>query len=55
MRDRLEGGLLGLLIGDALGVPYEFHGPPDIPPVDEIEYEPPVAAVSMWSTSETAS
>jgi ADP-ribosylglycohydrolase len=25
--ERLEGGLLGLLIGDALGVPYEFHPP----------------------------
>src|SRR6059058_1712081 len=26
-RDRIEGGILGLLVGDALGVPYEFHGP----------------------------
>ena len=29
--ERLEGGLLGLLIGDALGVPYEFHAPEALP------------------------
>lgn len=40
-RERIEGGLLGLLVGDALGVPYEFHGPDEIPPVEQIEYEPP--------------
>jgi ADP-ribosylglycohydrolase len=39
--DRIAGGLLGLLVGDALGVPYEFHSPADIPPLDEIELEPP--------------
>lgn len=38
---RVEGGLLGLLIGDALGVPYEFHRPEDLPPADAIAYEPP--------------
>lgn len=41
--DRIEGGLLGLLIGDALGVPYEFHGPEAIPPIDAIELEPPAS------------
>jgi ADP-ribosylglycohydrolase len=40
-RERLEGGLLGLLVGDALGVPYEFHPPGAIPPVDQIAYAPP--------------
>ena len=30
-RARLEGGLIGLLVGDALGVPYEFHPPAMIP------------------------
>lgn len=39
--DRLEGGLLGLLIGDALGVPYEFHGPEQIPAREQIEFAPP--------------
>ena len=39
--ERIEGGLLGLLIGDALGVPYEFHEPQDLPSLDEIEFIPP--------------
>nr|WP_052556630.1 ADP-ribosylglycohydrolase family protein [Enhygromyxa salina] len=33
--------MLGLLVGDALGVPYEFHGPEAIPPRDQIEMCPP--------------
>ena len=37
---RIEGGLLGLLCGDALGVPYEFHSPSQIPAV--VEMEPPL-------------
>jgi ADP-ribosyl-[dinitrogen reductase] hydrolase len=41
MRDRIEGALWGLLIGDALGVPYEFHSPESIPPFDQIELTPP--------------
>jgi ADP-ribosylglycohydrolase/protein-tyrosine phosphatase len=40
-RDRLAGGLYGLLIGDALGVPYEFHPPQAIPEPHEIEFMPP--------------
>jgi hypothetical protein len=32
--DRIEGGIYGLLIGDALGVPYEFHEPEAIPEPD---------------------
>lgn len=39
--ERIEGGLIGLLVGDALGVPYEFHPPEAIPPEEQIEYEPP--------------
>lgn len=39
--ERLSGGLWGLLIGDALGVPYEFHNPEDIPPLAQIEMQPP--------------
>jgi ADP-ribosyl-[dinitrogen reductase] hydrolase len=41
-QERVAGGLLGLLIGDAMGVPYEFHAPVDLPPHDEIEYLPPL-------------
>lgn len=40
-RDRLRGGLLGLLVGDALGVPYEFHPARAIPPLESIEMTPP--------------
>lgn len=39
--DQLAGGLEGLLIGDALGVPYEFHPPAQIPPAAAIEFAPP--------------
>ena len=38
---RIRGGLYGLLIGDALGVPYEFHRAEEIPPYSEIEMKPP--------------
>ncbi|KWI56747.1 hypothetical protein WT72_14360 [Burkholderia pseudomultivorans] len=38
---RLRGGLLGLLIGDALGVPYEFHDAASIPPPALIDMTPP--------------
>jgi len=40
--ERVEGGLIGLLIGDALGVPYEFHRPSEIPREDLIEMSPPL-------------
>ena len=40
-QERIEGGLLGLLVGDALGVPYEFQPPARIPPASEIEFDPP--------------
>jgi ADP-ribosyl-[dinitrogen reductase] hydrolase len=41
LQERVEGGIYGLLIGDALGVPYEFHAANEIPPILEIEFEPP--------------
>lgn len=40
-RSRIEGGIWGLLVGDALGVPYEFHKPEDIPAESQIEFNPP--------------
>lgn len=39
--EKIAGGLIGLLVGDALGVPYEFHAASEIPGFDEIEFEPP--------------
>ena len=41
LRERIEGGIYGLLVGDALGVPYEFHAQNEIPPALEIEFNPP--------------
>ena len=38
---RIAGGLIGLLVGDALGVPYEFHPPESLPPPAQIEFTPP--------------
>jgi ADP-ribosyl-[dinitrogen reductase] hydrolase len=40
--DSQLGGLVGLLIGDALGVPYEFHSPEGLPNRSKIEMELPV-------------
>lgn len=40
-RDRIAGSLVGLLVGDALGVPYEFHPPQALPPPELIEFDPP--------------
>lgn len=39
---RIQGGLWGLLIGDALGVPYEFHDPSDLPPKAQLELQAPL-------------
>ncbi|RSZ60709.1 ADP-ribosylglycohydrolase family protein [Massilia atriviolacea] len=39
--ERLAGGLLGLLVGDALGVPYEFRKAGDIPSPSLIDFTPP--------------
>ena len=54
---RIQGGVLGLLVGDALGVPYEFHSAQEIPPLEEIEFEPPTyfrrahagVSIGTWS------
>jgi len=39
--DKIRGGIVGLLVGDALGVPYEFHARQEIPSKYEIEFDPP--------------
>lgn len=50
-------GLIGLLIGDAVGVPYEFHLPDQIPARDLIDMQPPAGfrrahagvPIGVWS------
>ena len=37
IKEKIAGGLYGLITGDALGVPYEFHGSWELPPYDKIE------------------
>ena len=39
--DRIKGGIYGLHIGDALGVPYEFHMKEDVSQIEQIEMTPP--------------
>jgi ADP-ribosylglycohydrolase len=39
--DRVRGAFYGLLIGDALGVPYEFNPPQRLPSLHEIDMTPP--------------
>jgi ADP-ribosyl-[dinitrogen reductase] hydrolase len=41
LADRLHGGLIGLLTGDALGVPYEFTPPQRLPARADIDMPPP--------------
>ena len=48
--NKIKGGIYGLLVGDALGVPYEFHRAEDIPPFDEIEMTPPAGFARAHST-----
>lgn len=39
--DKVQGGLYGLLVGDACGVPYEFKSKNDIPKLEDIGIIPP--------------
>lgn len=41
LQQRVAGGIWGLLVGDAVGVPYEFHPPDALPPRDALEMIPP--------------
>src|SRR5947209_5157902 len=43
--ERMEGGLVGQLVGDALGVPYEFE---NVLPVQQIEFVPPPGHWHAW-------
>jgi len=50
--ERIAGGMWGLLIGDAVGVPYEFAPPKRIPPPSRIEMDPPQEFIrSHWGVA----
>ncbi len=39
--ERIVGRMLGLLVGDAVGVSYEFKAPRALPALDAIDLNPP--------------
>lgn len=47
---RLMGGLVGLLVGDSLGVPYEFNVPEKLPRFELIEMTPPAGFERTYSS-----
>lgn len=40
-REHIRAGMLGLLVGDACGVPYEFRRPEELPPLRKLGMIPP--------------
>lgn len=46
--EQIEGGLWGLLVGDAAGVPYEFREPWELPPRDQLGPQPPAGFVRSY-------
>jgi hypothetical protein len=44
--ERVRGAVWGLLIGDAVGVPYEFHEPEDLLWCDQVEMTPPSGLIA---------
>ncbi|KAF0094528.1 MAG: ADP-ribosylglycohydrolase [Puniceicoccaceae bacterium 5H] len=49
IEDRIAGGLWGLLVADACGVPYEFRQPDELPPREQIDMVPPQGFVRTYS------
>lgn len=45
---KIRGGLWGLLVGDALGVPYEFRSSDDLPDLENIEMVPPAGYLTTY-------
>ena len=48
------GGLYGLLIGDAVGVPYEFSAPEELPALERIDMAPPSGFIRAHAAAPTA-
>jgi len=47
--ERVRDGMLGLLVGDACGVPYEFRHPTELPPFEQIGMEPPQGYIRSYA------
>ena len=47
-KDKMIDGLFGALVGDAVGVPYEFRKPSNIPPYEAIDINPPLGYNRAW-------
>ncbi|MBC2606179.1 ADP-ribosylglycohydrolase family protein [Pelagicoccus albus] len=47
--EQIRDGMLGLLIGDACGVPYEFRRPEELPPFEELDMFPPKGFLRSYS------
>lgn len=47
--DKIKAGIYGALIGDAVGVPYEFKPPSQIPPYAKIDMVPPPEFQRSWA------
>jgi len=52
--DLVLGGLYGLLIGDAVGVPYEFSAPEELPALERIDMAPPSGFIRAHAAAPTA-
>lgn len=50
MENQIKGGIYGLLIGDAVGVPYEFNHPNLLPPIANIDMIPPADFKRTYSS-----
>ncbi|WP_044642164.1 ADP-ribosylglycohydrolase family protein [Risungbinella massiliensis] len=48
LKERQLGALWGFLIGDAVGVPYEFTSADLLPPMDQLEMTPPTGFVRSY-------
>ena len=48
--DQMKGAIYGLLIGDAVGVPYEFNPPQNLPAYDQIDMITPVNFQKTYAT-----
>lgn len=47
--EQVQAGMLGMLTGDAVGVPYEFRQPHELPPLEKLEMVPPAGFLRTYA------